>query len=121
MSYHTNTGEDSQSRTWGSADGNSVVTLTRERLWVRLLARFAHTCSSLVSGLLLVSSELDVDGELVDPTAASTINATWTALLTSGTGHYRLPRVRWNKSGVQVIEGSSEQPDETLVGRQRSR
>lgn len=117
MSYHTNNGEDSQSRTWRSADGDSVVTLTRERPQAHSIARLAHTCSSLVSGLLLASSELDVDGELVDSTVASTISAPWTALLTSETGHYRLPRVRWKKSGVQAIEGSSEQPDEMLVGR----
>lgn len=119
MSHDTNNGKDSQSMTWGSADGDGDGDITRERPRARPLTRLAHRCSSLVDGLLLASSEGDVDGELVDPATTNIGRAKWTALLTNKTGRYRIHRVRWEKSGVETNEGPSEQREEKPVDRQK--
>lgn len=69
-----------------------------KRLQAHSLARIADTCFALVNGVLLTSSELDVDGELVNSSSRRWNRTTLTAHLTAELGHYRSQYNHTNKS-----------------------
>lgn len=73
MSHQIADDEHNRSGTQQPTDDNSSVTPDLDRPRVRLPDRVTQLCSSFVSGVLLVSNELDVDGELVNPGTASRI------------------------------------------------
>lgn len=65
MLYNTNDKEHGRSRAGGSTGGDSRGALNTEQLRAHPLVRVTHGCSSLVSGILFISSEIDGNDELL--------------------------------------------------------
>lgn len=115
---HPDDGEHGRFGDWGLAVGEKGAAFDSERAGTRSLSRIADTCSDLVSGVFLTSSEMDADGELVDPRILGRIGVEWTARLTDELDSYRIRRDRDERSGTRAVEASSEHRGEMPAGRE---
>lgn len=115
MSQHTDDGEYGRSGARKPADNDGDGALGVDRPRIRLLDRIAYTCTDLVNGVLLASSELDVDGELINLGTASKVESKWTAALASGIGRYWIQRGSYKRARAQMIETPSDQSNKKHV------